>query len=76
VRCTTIRRSSSSGQKVAVNGGLNISTLDGWWAQAYDGDNGFAIGRGGEHSYLDSRDQVAIQDLDAVWIEFQAFPRR
>jgi starch phosphorylase len=66
VRCTTIRRSSSSGQKVAVNGGLNISTLDGWWAQAYDGDNGFAIGRGGEHSNLDYQDQVDIQALYSV----------
>ena len=40
----------TSGQKVAMNGGLNISILDGWWAQAYDGANGFAIGKGSEHS--------------------------
>jgi len=40
----------TSGQKVVLNGGLNLSTLDGWWAQAYDGTNGFAIGCGGEHS--------------------------
>ncbi|MEI7835253.1 MAG: alpha-glucan family phosphorylase [Planctomycetota bacterium] len=39
----------TSGQKVVLNGGLNLSTLDGWWAQAYDGTNGFAIGVGGEH---------------------------
>jgi glycogen phosphorylase len=36
--------SGTSGQKVAVNGGLNFSVLDGWWLEAYDGDNGFAIG--------------------------------
>ena len=40
----------TSGQKVLLNGGLNLSILDGWWAQAYDGTNGFAIGSGGEDS--------------------------
>lgn len=34
----------TSGLKVALNGGLNCSVLDGWWAEAYDGENGFAIG--------------------------------
>jgi starch phosphorylase len=36
--------SGTSGEKVAINGGLNFSVLDGWWLEAYDGDNGFAIG--------------------------------
>jgi starch phosphorylase len=36
--------SGTSGQKVAINGGLNFSVLDGWWLEAYAGDNGFAIG--------------------------------
>jgi len=36
--------SGTSGQKVAINGGLNFSVLDGWWLEGYDGDNGFAIG--------------------------------
>jgi glycogen phosphorylase len=36
--------SGTSGQKVAINGGLNCSVLDGWWIEGYDGDNGFAIG--------------------------------
>jgi starch phosphorylase len=39
----------TSGQKVVLNGGLNLSVLDGWWAEAYDGSNGFAIGYGGYH---------------------------
>ncbi len=34
----------TSGQKVAINAGLNLSILDGWWAEAFDGENGFAIG--------------------------------
>ena len=36
--------SGTSGQKVAINGGLNFSVLDGWWLEGYEGDNGFAIG--------------------------------
>ena len=36
----------TSGQKVVLNGGLNLSILDGWWAEAFDGLNGFAIGSG------------------------------
>ena len=41
--------SGTSGQKVVLNGGLNLSVLDGWWAEAYDGANGFAIGTGRAH---------------------------
>ena len=40
----------TSGQKVVLNGGLNCSVLDGWWAEAYDGSNGFAIGMGESHT--------------------------
>ena len=36
--------SGTSGMKVLVNGGLNVSVLDGWWDEAYDGQNGWAIG--------------------------------
>jgi glycogen phosphorylase len=36
--------SGTSGQKVPVNGGLNLSILDGWWAEGFRGDNGWAIG--------------------------------
>ena len=39
-----LEASGTSGQKVVLNGGLNLSVLDGWWAEAYDGTNGFAIG--------------------------------
>jgi starch phosphorylase len=40
----------TSGQKVVLNGGLNLSVLDGWWAEGYDGKNGFAIGDGMVHT--------------------------
>ena len=36
--------SGTSGQKVPINGGVNLSILDGWWAEGFRGDNGWAIG--------------------------------
>jgi len=54
-----LEASGTSGQKVVLNGGLNCSVLDGWWAEAYDGANGFAIGKGTAHvndAELDARD--------------------
>jgi starch phosphorylase len=53
----------TSGQKVVLNGGLNLSVLDGWWAEAYDGANGFAINGGETHSSIevhDTRDAIAL----------------
>lgn len=41
--------SGTSGMKVLVNGGLNLSELDGWWAEAYAPDVGWALGDGKEH---------------------------
>jgi starch phosphorylase len=41
--------SGTSGMKVLVNGGLNLSELDGWWAEAWDDDVGWALGDGREH---------------------------
>jgi starch phosphorylase len=55
--------SGTSGQKAALNGTLNFSILDGWWAEAYDGTNGFAIGLGQTHaipSVQDERDHRAL----------------
>jgi starch phosphorylase len=53
----------TSGQKVVLNGGLNLSVIDGWWAEAYDGQNGFAIGMGETHSSTDVHD---TRDGDAL----------
>lgn len=39
-----LEASGTSGQKVAAHGGLNLSVLDGWWPEGYNGDNGWAIG--------------------------------
>ncbi|MCL5023618.1 MAG: alpha-glucan family phosphorylase [Nitrospirae bacterium] len=41
--------SGTSGMKVLVNGGLNLSELDGWWAEAYTPEVGWALGDGREH---------------------------
>jgi starch phosphorylase len=41
--------SGTSGMKVLVNGGLNLSELDGWWAEAYAPEVGWALGDGSEH---------------------------
>ncbi len=41
--------SGTSGMKILVNGGLNLSELDGWWAEAYSPEVGWAIGDGQEH---------------------------
>ncbi len=46
----------TSGQKIVLNGGLNLSILDGWWAEAFDGQNGFAIGSGETHTSVDVHD--------------------
>jgi len=49
-----LEASGTSGQKAAANAVLNLSVLDGWWPEAYDGENGFAIGR---ESYPDETTQ-------------------
>jgi glycogen phosphorylase len=58
-----LEASGTSGQKVVLNGGLNLSVLDGWWAEAYDGLNGFAIGTGRTHSNMDVHDTRDGEDL-------------
>src|SRR5690606_38634708 len=58
-----LEASGTSGQKVVLNGGLNMSILDGWWAEAYNGRNGFAIGTGSHHvddKITDERDGQAL----------------
>ncbi len=61
-----LEASGTSGQKVVLNGGLNLSVLDGWWAEAYDGLNGFAIGTGRTNSRMDVHDTRDGEDLYRV----------
>lgn len=58
-----LEASGTSGMKVVLNGGLNLSVLDGWWAEAYDGFNGFAIGTGRTHSNMDVHDTRDGEEL-------------
>jgi starch phosphorylase len=58
-----LEASGTSGQKVVLNGGLNLSILDGWWAEAFDGMNGFAIGSGRTHSNMSVHDSRDGEDL-------------
>ncbi|HKZ03062.1 MAG TPA: alpha-glucan family phosphorylase [Pyrinomonadaceae bacterium] len=58
-----LEASGTSGQKVATNGGLNLSILDGWWLEAYDGTNGFGIGGSvetGESAEIDASDAESL----------------
>ena len=61
--------SGTSGQKVLLNGGLNLSVLDGWWAEAYDGANGFAIGSGESHPSPEVHDRRDAGELLRVLAE-------
>ena len=62
--------SGTSGMKAVLNGGLNLSILDGWWAEAYNGKNGFAIGDGRQHV-----DDEITDERDAAE-PHQSAPRR
>jgi glycogen phosphorylase len=58
--------SGTSGMKVLVNGGLNLSELDGWWAEAYTPQVGWALGDGREHGddpAWDAAEAEALYDL-------------
>lgn len=61
-----LEASGTSGQKVVLNGGLNLSVLDGWWAEAYDGKNGFSIGNGNSHVSYEINDRRDADDLYRV----------
>ncbi len=65
--------SGTSGMKVLVNGGLNLSELDGWWAEAYEDGVGWALGEAelhGDAPEWDQREAQALYDL----LEQQVIP--
>lgn len=64
-----LEASGTSGQKAVLNGGLNMSILDGWWAEAYNGMNGFSIGSNVAHADVEINDARDGEDLVRVLAE-------
>jgi starch phosphorylase len=60
-----LEASGTSGMKSMLNGGLQVSVLDGWWAEAYDGTNGWAIpaGEALDAAAQDARDAAQLLEL-------------
>ena len=58
-----LEASGTSGQKVPINGGINLSILDGWWPEAFNGQNGWAIGQGVEFHDPEIQDQHDSESL-------------
>ena len=62
--------SGTSGMKLLVNGGLNLSELDGWWAEAYQADIGWAIGDGKEHDaswdHQDAEELYSVLEREVI----------
>ena len=61
-----LEASGTSGQKVAMNGGLNFSIADGWWPEGWNGDNGWVIGSGetpDDEERQDAEDVASLYEI-------------
>ncbi|MCA1632932.1 MAG: alpha-glucan family phosphorylase [Acidobacteria bacterium] len=59
-----LEASGTSGEKVGLNGGLNLSVLDGWWLEGYDGGNGWAVGN---LTVSESVEEMDERDADSLY---------
>ncbi len=60
-----LEASGTSGEKISINGGLHLSMLDGWWVEAYDGKNGWAIGNPAQENL--PPEEVDRADADSLY---------
>jgi starch phosphorylase len=61
-----LEASGTSGMKAGCHGCLNLSILDGWWREGYDGTNGFAIGEDSHPASVEAQDRVDSENLYKV----------
>jgi starch phosphorylase len=64
-----LEASGTSGQKICIHGGLNLSILDGWWREGCKQNNGWAIGDDEQESNLDEQDEKDFECLYKVLAE-------
>ena len=64
-----LEASGTSGQKTSVHGCLNLSILDGWWREGYDGTNGFAIGDDTHPASIEEQDSLDSSNLFSALTE-------
>jgi glycogen phosphorylase len=64
-----LEASGTSGMKAGCHGCLNLSILDGWWREGYDGENGFAIGEDSQPDNVEEQDRVDSANLYKVLTE-------
>jgi starch phosphorylase len=66
--------SGTSGQKSPINGGVNVSILDGWWAEGHRGDNGWAVGNAEPAADVEAQDRADAESLYHI-LEEELVPR-
>jgi len=68
-----LEASGTSGEKAAINGVINLSVLDGWWGEGYDGENGWAIHPHAQHIDHNLREKEEAADLFNL-LEYEIIP--